>query len=1543
MKKRLFILPIVTLILIFLLIGCDNNSSTEDPEDVDRTNLYYQDIDVFHDQAAEYISNYEPNKDENVILRIKVRHNSTERAYIEYTFDYNKVNPKYYQSEMKFEAVDITGKYDYFVGAIPANEAPYQYHFHLKNKVDDVFYNQDGLFNETPTSTSGDWSVIPEFSTPLWSQGALWYSIMPESFYNDNTLNDKTGSGWDAIWGAHNTWAGDWFGGDISGIENKEDYLYNELKITSVFLNPIWITAHNAGYGSYDFYQIDSALGNDVEFLKLVQSLHENELKIMLDAVFEYCNVNNILNNITKMYPDLIKDSYYNLLQREEDGTIIESYWSGALIDFSKEITRKYIYTEEESVMLSYIILFGIDAWRMDVGNTLQGTDKENWGTATQILEDIRPYLKEVSDDILYLSEHADSNQLTDGILDSKWSYAFNDAVLTWCQDSSNAKILESTLRDAMYGYPRGVTNSLYNFLTTHDTERFYELIKYDKTSFMSAEILMMTYLGSPCIYFGEEYGLISTEITDSNAMENSFYTSMNWDETTYDYEIFNLVKSLVNLRNEYSDVFKTGGYMNLYSEYNNNENDIYAYARFNNDVVITTLNRNNHFVNDFELNLERLNIKDGTVLYDYLTNQKYVVKDSKVTINIAPSGSILTLKPNPNFVSSYETTNPLNYINVGINTFELNGNSEMMQTFLYKTSFINSKVVVKNIELSENSKYLIGIKAQNNSDLYGVVVENNKLQLVYNVGGQYTYGSSTTVNKDDVISVARESDNLCKVYINGVEYQAFTMAMDFEYQVQLGVSQIDGVSKIEMSVEKLTEQYGTSFENSSSMLYYEGNNASFDVQDSALVISGDSQTNFAITQAHMTDFTVQAEVLFAELSNDDFAGLVAYQTKDDYIMFGKYNNKIVISHVVNGKVAKYGSIDAIDNVTLQLEKVGTTYRAVVVNGLEYIEVGRINVNYSDIMVGVVNSSSKQFVVKSFGFGNLKDLYADYKYVGEINFDDSTYLDSSLTIAYEIITGSAYSYNMGAIVYSNINDDSKYLMSNLVKNYTTTASLKFTEFKDENSYVGFSFDNSSKNEDNGYTVRIFKDGSVKLFDAYNVILSENKIDNFKLNEMYKFHVKVVNNYIYVYCGEEQLILSYDSRNVVNGYFSYISHNASYSLHSYNTYKEVGNYFQYEGSMYVNKTDETVSLELSSNNNINYAGLRDQGYNDITLGFNLQLNRINNIMRGYFHINIGVAAGHYYLEGLIIKFDDKGRVSIYEDGVEVVAPTETNIDNISSIYVNISYVGNKLIVKGINYNEDKAFDVSQYFTIVEYESSRKYTGTLSFYSKNAGVKLNNIKGYSIDSNTDVSSLDSYTDIYMDDPIPPNGEVSSNPGEDYSNDFSTNTNLSTLDRYAGQVSIADGNLVVNGYTTTNWDAGAAITSGTYDNFTLQTRVKIGETSASGAFVGVEFYKGSPSVNHQASALTVIIYPTGHAMLFIGNGILSSYGVSGIADEDGYYTLNVTVNNGILTFDLGGDSISVKIDSLSNNGHLTNGYISLNAGASIAYFDYVTIKKD
>lgn len=1549
----------ISIIVVLLCLGCAGvivgvvRLSDDSPEAYSDAycNSYLNEGDLFHDQACEYISEISPSSENNLVLRLKAKHGAVKTAEILYTFDYNGVNQTYHQAQMTFENVDNTGYYDYWIGTIPANEAPYNYKFLVQNNVDKVYYNRDGLSVEEPTSTSGDWAIYPNFSTPSWSQGTIWYSIMPESFYNFNTLNDKTGVNggekldYETVWGGHNSSAGEWFGGDLSGITYKEDYLANVLMIESLFVNPFWITNHNAGYGCYDFYQIDSALGNDVELLKLVSELHEDELKIMLDAVFEYCNVNNILYNITQRYPDLVKDSFYNFVQRDESGNVNESVWSGGLIDFSNQITRETIYTEEESIMLTYIITFGIDAWRMDVGNTLSGSRADNWEDATQILQDIRPYLKEVSDEILFLSEHADTNQLTDGILDSKWNYNFQKAVLSWCNNTSNASILSTALSDAVFGsFTRGVSNSLYNFLTSHDTASFYEEIGYDKTSYMSAYLLMMTYVGSPCVYFNEETGSVSTKLTDLGTMSNSFYTSMNWDSSSYDYDIYNFIKALCTVRNAFKDEYRTGGFMNLYSEYVDNPNDIYAYARFADNVCITVLNRNASTVENFTLSVDKLNLKDGSKLYDYFSGKVYTVSGQKIEFDILPVGTILTDKPIDNkYVAMLESVSGVDDNSTvtadGNGIFTLEGDGNILSRFVYRPGFNNYSASAKSISLDGNSEYALLIRDGNDvlSDAYGVIVKEKSLQSVIIKDGKTSLGGMVSYNKGAVVKISRTNDNKFITTVDGKIVEEFTALLEFDYYVYLGFAPIRGNSKIDFKVEQESEQISSDFSTSlGSQFFIEGNKEAVSLESGKLLMSSKEST-FVLTRAHVGDFT--AQITIDEIGGSGIGGLVVYQSKNDYILLGKYDGTYVLAHVINGLVSVYAQ-STIDVKALQIEKTGSHYRGLAItdNGVE--EIGEYNVGYSEIFVGIACVDSF-LQIDSFVIGDGADNVKNYLSEGPINFSSDEYMESSLELKYVIGKGNGFTYERGYVYQTESDGYTLYALSDMVTNFTSTFTLVPKSFGLNDSYIGVTFDASAVSVVDGYTFRIYSDGKLTLNAPDGSVLDENKME-IECDQKYQFILRVRDNYVYVYDPDNTLILSYDKRSPMNGYTAYTSYAATYMLGSYNTYKPTGNYASHNGTFYVIEKGDNTKLELSSDNDVNYVSMRNIGLNDLALGFNLQLNRINAIARGNFVLSIGKNAGDYYLGGLSVKFDDRGRISIYEDGEEIIKNQQTTIANISSVYLVVCYVDGVLTIDKIDYNDANAYNVDMYERIFTYQSSRLYRGVLSFYSKNAGVKLNSLRGWAINGDVDIKTLELYTRIALDEPIPANPDVSTEPvSEEYTNDFDGNSSLAQLNRYNGQIYIDEGNLIIDASTTLNWDAGAALATGVYQNFTASFKVKADNNLYGGGFAAFEFYKSAPDINHQSSALTITIWHSGDVGLFVGNDMLTSYGFTATKDDEGYVEISVTVNNGVITVSSGSQGFSVRIADLPNNSELTSGYVSLNAGANTAYFDWFSIK--
>lgn len=146
---------------------------------------------AFHDQSAEYMSDIQPAIDEDVDLKIRVLKNTVTSAIIEYSVD----GIVWKTTNMKFEGNDASGEYQYYTGTVPAQKSGFYYRFKAFN---DITNEATSVSNKTYTSDMSlkdGWYCMAGQKTPDWSKGALWYSLVPDAFYNGDRIDTKSASG----------------------------------------------------------------------------------------------------------------------------------------------------------------------------------------------------------------------------------------------------------------------------------------------------------------------------------------------------------------------------------------------------------------------------------------------------------------------------------------------------------------------------------------------------------------------------------------------------------------------------------------------------------------------------------------------------------------------------------------------------------------------------------------------------------------------------------------------------------------------------------------------------------------------------------------------------------------------------------------------------------------------------------------------------------------------------------------------------------------------------------------------------------------------------------------------------------------------------------------------------------------------------------------------------------------------------------------------------------------------------------------------------
>ena len=119
--------------------------------------------------------------------------------------------------------------------------------------------------------------------TPAWVRDAVFYQIFPDRFAPSERV-PKPGplEPWDSPPTNHG-----FKGGDLLGIAEHLDYL-EDLGVTAIYLTPIFQSASNHRYHTYDYFQVDPLLGGDDALRELLDVAHARGMRVVLDGVFNH-------------------------------------------------------------------------------------------------------------------------------------------------------------------------------------------------------------------------------------------------------------------------------------------------------------------------------------------------------------------------------------------------------------------------------------------------------------------------------------------------------------------------------------------------------------------------------------------------------------------------------------------------------------------------------------------------------------------------------------------------------------------------------------------------------------------------------------------------------------------------------------------------------------------------------------------------------------------------------------------------------------------------------------------------------------------------------------------------------------------------------------------------------------------------------------------------------------------------------------------------------------------------------------------------------
>lgn len=408
---------------------------------------------LFCDGTGEYVLPPEPDQYQNVCFRFRTAKDDIDGVcFVTGNIEYPMT--KIYGNEI----------FDYYEIKWCLQEAPLPYYFRINKGSESCYFNRYGVVDHPVEEY--DFKIVPGFSTPQWSKGAVMYQIFPDRFCNGEPgndvedgeyiyLNEKTVRVKDWYqYPAPTMGIREFYGGDLQGVWSKLDYL-QELGVEVLYFNPMFVSPSNHKYDTQDYDHIDPHLSaiaedggqvlresdtdnhnatkyqkrttdkknleaSDAYFAAFVKEVHSRGMKVILDGVFNHCGSFNKWMDREKVYDG--QEGYEKGAYLSADSPYVDFFhftdkdpakWpdNGNYEGWWGHPTLPKLNYEGSEKLKEYILHVGkkwvskpycVDGWRLDVAADL-GVSKEY---NHQFWKEFRRVVKEANPNALILAEH---------------------------------------------------------------------------------------------------------------------------------------------------------------------------------------------------------------------------------------------------------------------------------------------------------------------------------------------------------------------------------------------------------------------------------------------------------------------------------------------------------------------------------------------------------------------------------------------------------------------------------------------------------------------------------------------------------------------------------------------------------------------------------------------------------------------------------------------------------------------------------------------------------------------------------------------------------------------------------------------------------------------------------------------------------------------------------------------------------------------------------------------------------------------------------
>ncbi|MBN1799869.1 MAG: alpha-amylase [Candidatus Lokiarchaeota archaeon] len=335
---------------------------------------------------------------------------------------------------------------------------------------------------------------------------------------------------------------------------------FEDLGVNTIQFGPLFESERH-GYDTIEYFKIDHRLGTNEVFKKIVAELHDRNIRVVVDGVFNHVSREFPSFKDVQAYRENSWRKHWHFIDFSKDNPRGDGFdyktWEGhynlVKLNLAESDVKNHIF----SAARYWLGEIGIDGWRLDVAYLLP------YG----FLQEFRSICKMSKPDCLLVGEaiHGPYSKLVgSAALDAATGFQVQKSI--WSAfNNRNLFELKAILERSFHpqwGQERNVT--LVNFLGNHDTNRISSQLD-DKRNLYPAVLLLFTLNGIPKIYYGDEIGLLGKKIPTSDDPVRQAMPPYPFDLSKENFNLLNHYKLCIRLRKNHH-ALKVGNLVSLHA-----------------------------------------------------------------------------------------------------------------------------------------------------------------------------------------------------------------------------------------------------------------------------------------------------------------------------------------------------------------------------------------------------------------------------------------------------------------------------------------------------------------------------------------------------------------------------------------------------------------------------------------------------------------------------------------------------------------------------------------------------------------------------------------------------------------------------------------------------------------------------------------------------------------------------------------------------------------------------------------------------------------